>query len=223
MTLRLSAAGAILLWAGTPAAAHRLDEYLQATLISVENDHVQAEIHLTPGVAVFPIVLARIDTDADGAISKHEQQAYAERVLRDLSLTIDGEPLSLRLVSMNFPDIEEMKQGRGDIQVKFVADLPRNAFKRILIFENHHETRIAAYLVNCLVPRDPDIRVTAQTRNYVQSFYQLDYQQTGIRSDVLPQWWSGSPLLGCTAALFLLTRFAVKWRKASKNRTPILQ
>ena len=223
MTLRLSAAGAILLWAGTPAAAHRLDEYLQATLISVEKHRVQAEIHLTPGVAVFPIVLARIDTDADGAISKHEQQAYAERVLHDLSLTIDGERLSLRLVSMNFPDIEEMKQGRGDIQVKFGANLPRNAFKRILIFENRHETRIAAYLVNCLVPRDPDIRVTAQKRNYVQSFYQLDYQQTGVRSDVLPRWWSGSPFLGCTTALFLLTRFAVKWRKASKNRTPILQ
>ena len=57
---------------------------------------------LTPGVAVFPIVLASIDTNADGVISETEQRAYAERVLRDLSLTIDGDRLTPRLVSINF-------------------------------------------------------------------------------------------------------------------------
>ena len=55
MKTRLAAAGAILLLAGTPASAHRLDEYLQATTISVEKDRVQAQIRLTPGVAVFSV------------------------------------------------------------------------------------------------------------------------------------------------------------------------
>jgi len=39
-----------------PAGAHTLDEYLEATIISVENDRVQIQIRVTPGVAVFPIV-----------------------------------------------------------------------------------------------------------------------------------------------------------------------
>jgi len=124
MKMRLAAAGAILLFVGTPAFAHRLDEYLQATTISVEKDRVQAQIRMTPGVAVFPVVLAHIDTDADGVISEAEQRAYAEGVLGDLSLTIDGDRLQLRLVSSKFANIEEMKEGRGEIQLEFDADVP---------------------------------------------------------------------------------------------------
>ena len=96
MKMRLATAGAILLSVGMPLSAHRLDEYLQATTISVEEDRVQGEIRLTPGVAVSPIVLAKIDTNADDVISEAEQRAYAEAVLRDLSLTIDGDRLRLR-------------------------------------------------------------------------------------------------------------------------------
>src|ERR1041384_2448101 len=110
MRLSLAAAGAILLSAGTPGYGHRLDEYLQATMFSVEKDRVGAQVRLTPGVAVFPAVLAVIDADADGIISDAERRAYAERVLRDLSLTIDGERLRLRLVSIKFAQIGEMKE-----------------------------------------------------------------------------------------------------------------
>ena len=180
MKTRLAVAGAILL--STPTLAHRLDEYLQATTLSIERDRVQAQISLTPGVAVFPMVLAKIDTDTDGVISDAERQTYAERILHDLSLTVDGDRLRLRLVSSEFARTEEMKEGRGDIRLKFNADLPRSGPNRRLIFENHHLSPIAAYLVNCLVPRDPGIQVTAQKRNYEQSFYQLDYAQAGVRS-----------------------------------------
>ncbi len=53
MKLTMSAA-AILVLAGTPAFAHRLDEYLQGTIISVEKNRVDFQMTLTPGVAVFP-------------------------------------------------------------------------------------------------------------------------------------------------------------------------
>src|ERR1700730_19028692 len=81
---------AILLSLGAVAFAHRLDEYLQATIISVEKDHIQASMRLIPGVAVSSVVLASIDTNWDGVISEAEQRTYAERVLRALSLTGDG-------------------------------------------------------------------------------------------------------------------------------------
>jgi hypothetical protein len=215
MTTRLAAAGAILLLVGTPASAHRLDEYLQATTISVEKDRVQAQIRLTPGVAVFPIVLANIDTDADGGISEAEQRAYGERVLGDLSLTIDGDRLRLGLVSLKFAKIEEMKEGLGEIQLEFDADVPSGGPDRSLTFENQHQSRIAAYLVNCLVPRDPGIRITGQNRNYQQSFYQLDYMQADVRSD--PQssaWWFSSRGWLGAAALLLLAGFGFVWRRA---------
>lgn len=215
MKLRLAAAGAILLLAGTPASAHRLDEYLQATTISVEKDRVQAQIRLTSGVAVFPTVLESIDTDADGVISEAEQRAYAQRVLGDLSLTIDGDRLQLRLVSMKFATIEEMKEGSGEIQLEFDAEVSSIGLNRRLIFENQHQSGIAAYLVNCLVPRDPDIRITAQNRNYEQSFYQLDYVEAEVRSG--PQssaWWSSSRGWLGAAALLLFAGFSFVWRRA---------
>lgn len=73
-----------------------------------------------------------------------------------------------------------MQGGLGEIQLEFDADLPPGGPNRTLIFENHHQSRIGAYLVNCLVPNDPAIQIRAQHRNYQQSFYQLDYAQAGV-------------------------------------------
>src|SRR5262249_53406279 len=64
--------------------AHRLDEYLQATLVSIEPNAIRLQINLTPGVAVAEPVLARIDLDRDGVISTNEAAAYAEMLKRDL-------------------------------------------------------------------------------------------------------------------------------------------
>jgi hypothetical protein len=169
-----------------PALAHRLDEYLQATTFAIEADHVQVHMRLTPGVQVFDRVLAAIDANGDGVISEAKQQAYAEHVSRDLSLKIDGSTLQIRLVSSIFPKLMEMKEGIGDILLNFEADLPRGGLNRRLTFENHHLKAISVYLVNCLVPSDPNIHVTAQNRNYDQSLYQLDYSQIGDRSPPPP-------------------------------------
>ena len=91
-------AALIFLLTGTPALAHRLDEYLQGAIISVGKDRVDAQLTLTPGVAVFPILLAEIDIDGNGIISETEQHAYSSRLLRDLSLEIDGQFLTPHLV-----------------------------------------------------------------------------------------------------------------------------
>lgn len=200
---------AAVLLASATASAHRLDEYLQATLISVEKDRVQAQIRLVPGVAVLPMVLASIDSNADGVISASEQQAYAQRVLRDLSFTIDGEHLKPQLISVKFPPIEDIKEGLGEIQLEVTADLSPNGHNRKLIFENHHQTRIAAYLVNALVPRDPDIHLLTQNRNYDQSFYRLEYVQAGGHSG---PWWLGA------LALLLFTRLALLQFRLSCDR-----
>ena len=183
MNTRLVAAAAILLSLGAGAFAHRLDEYLQATIISVENDRLQVSMRLVPGVAVSSIVLASIDTNGDGVISEAEQRTYAERVLRDLSILVDGKSASPTLVSQKFPAIEEIKEGLGEVRIEFTVDLAPGGPERRIVFENHHHNEISAYLVNCLVPRDPSIRILTQNRNESQSFYQLDYRQAGGGSD----------------------------------------
>jgi hypothetical protein len=176
MKIKLTTLAGVLLLA-VPIAAHRLDEYLQATTIELEKDHVHAQLRLTPGVHVAREVLAVIDTNRDGAISKPKQEAYAKRVVDDLSLTFDGTRLQLRLISATFPAVDEMKKGVGNLVIDLDAEVPAGGTNHKLIFENKHQSRIASYLVNCLIPRDSDIRITAQQRNYLQSTYQLDYAQ----------------------------------------------
>ncbi len=219
MSTRLVAASAIFLSLVAPASAHRLDEYLQATIISVEKDRVQAFMRLIPGVAVSAVVISSIDTNGDGIISDTERQAYAERVLRDLSFMMDGKSLEPRLISINFPGTEEMKEGLGEIQIEFRADLPHGGADRRLVFENHHQRRISAYLVNCLIPRDREIQIVAQNRNENQSFYQLDYVQAGSRSGPLSiPWWSSlRNSLGATAALLLCAGMILLWRQHNQS------
>jgi hypothetical protein len=193
------------------ASGHRLDEYLQATTISIDEDRLQAEVRLTPGVAVFPAILAGIDSNADGIISEAEQDAYAGHVLGDLSLTLDGRPLKPRLISKTFPAIDEMKEGRGEIRIQFDAALPRAPSNHSLTFENHHRSEIAAYLVNALVPSDPGIRLIAQHRNYSQSCYQLDYARAGADSGPLTasEWsWLAAVAMVWSLRLLLLRRNA---------------
>ena len=168
---------AMLLAIATPAHAHRLDEYLQATLISLGKDRVRVELRLTPGVAVFPRVLAAIDLNRDGVISDVEQRAYVSRVLGDVSLAIDDVRLPLRVTSTSFASIAEMREGLGDIEIDLDAVVPRGSDSRTLSFENHHLSGISVYLANGLVPTDTSIRVARQHRSYDQASFQLDYSQ----------------------------------------------
>jgi hypothetical protein len=184
----LTVAAAILLLLPASAFAHRLDEYLQATILSVDASQVEGSMRLVPGVAVSSAVIAGIDTNGDGNLSADERQAYAQHVLRDLSLSIDGRPLTLHLVSASYPSLDQMRQGVGEIQLEFTAGTPRGGANRRLVFENHHQSKISVYLVNCLVPGDKDIRITAQNRNVNQSVYQLDFEQGagGAQQSQLP-------------------------------------
>ena len=214
MRITLAFASVMVLTLENPSFAHRLDEYMQATMISLEKDRVSAQIRLTPGVAVFPLVMATIDLDHDGVISNAEQRAYAQRVLADLSLSMDGDLLKLQLISTAFPKVEEMREGLGDIQVDFAASVPAYSPQHKLAFDNHHLTPIATYLVNCLKPTTQDFQVIGQSRNYEQSHYELAYLQIGIRPGPLSlAWWSrGLGWLGLVG-LVLLVRLALLWRK----------
>jgi hypothetical protein len=204
----------------TPAAAHRLDEYLQATLVSVEHQRMEFQMRLTPGVAVLQQVLAAIDTNSDGIISPAEQDAYARQVLRDLSLTADGSRVALQIASVKFPEMAEMKEGLGEIQIDFTGELPRGGSERRIRFENRHLSRISVYSVNSLVPRDPAIHIIAQNRNYGQTQYELQYTDAAAGNTSLPL--SPGVWIGA-AALALAARFAVSRRKraASTAAEPI--
>ncbi len=184
-------------WLATPApaGAHRLDEYLQATRLSIDVERVRLEIDLTAGVAVAPEVFASIDANRDGQISDAEGDAYARQMLRSVVLSVDGRPAPVTLIEIRFPQFREMSLGVGTIQVRAAANVSATGAGRHQIsYLNTHRSEGSVYLVNALVPADPRIQIAGQQRDPAQHRLTLDYT---VRADA--SWARTGSLLAALA------------------------
>ena len=150
------------------AAAHRLDEFLQASQINLTSTGVRIELRLTPGVHIADRIFSLVDLDRDGKTSPDEERAYAQRLLHDLSLELDNRPLPLTLTSLAFPSRAELKTGDSAIILAFSADttfIPSTDHQ--LTFRNNHLPTLSVYNANTLIPTDP-IKITTQQRDPLQ-------------------------------------------------------
>ena len=180
--------GCVLLIARS-ASAHRIDEYLQATILSLETDRIHASMRLIPGVVVAPSVIASIDGNGDGLFSDKEEQAYAQRVLSDLSIKFDGKAAQPKLVSWSFPQPAQMREGLGEIHIDYTIEPAPGGADRVLILVNHHLSRTSVYLVNVLVPQSHNMRILTQKRNQEQSLYELRFQKLNTANAGWPARW----------------------------------
>src|SRR5258708_26979143 len=73
---------------------------------------------LTPGVAVASRVFALIDRDGDGRADPEEIDSYARRVLRDVLLSVDGQPVQMTVARAECASWEEMGAGSGTIRLE---------------------------------------------------------------------------------------------------------
>jgi hypothetical protein len=203
--------GLVVLFPAT-AAAHRLDEYLQATRISVEVNRVLVEMNLTPGAAVADSLFSTIDRDGDQHISEAEGAAYAELVVRSLSLDVDGWRHQLTPETYRIPSLADMRLGEGVIRLKATAALPRvSAGPHHLRFTNTHRSDIGVYLVNALVPSDMRIHITGQSRDMLQRDYEMQFTVTrGEDSVALAAVWPPLLALAMAATLWTLVRRSEK-------------
>lgn len=183
-----------------PAGAHRLDEYLQATRLSIDIDRVSLDIDLTPGVSVASQVFGWMDTNGDGAISTAETEAYARQILSAVILAVDGRAVPVTFVDGRFPDVRDMTGGVGTIRLRATSTWqPASSGRHQLAYVNGHRPEMSVYLVNALVPADPRIRIRYQRRDPLQRGLTLDYDVT-TRS----AWTRASWLLAALTAVGLL-------------------
>jgi hypothetical protein len=178
VTARLCRLTLLLALLSLPSAvfAHRDDEYLQATLVVIEPGEVRLQINLTPGIAVAEQVLARIDRDRDGAISKNEAAAYAKLLKRDLTLRVDGRKSELKLAASEFVPPEELRTGSGIIRMEFSASSGRLAAgPHRLTLDNRHLIEMSVYLINAAQPRFATVEITRQKRNDNQSAGEIEF------------------------------------------------
>jgi len=199
---RALATAVALLCAAAAPRAHQVDEYLQAARLSLTHDRVTLELDLTPGVAVASSVVPTLDTDGSGAISPGEARAYAESVLSDVALALDGHPLGVTLERVEVPTSGEMRDGVGTIRLRATAPVAISApGHRRLDFRNNHRPDIGAYLANALKPEDRAIHVERQTRDPRQRVIRIDY-----RMDPGPMHRAAWLLVGLMVLAFLAGR-----------------
>jgi hypothetical protein len=176
-------------------SAHRLDEYLQATRISLEPDRVRVEINLTPGAEVADSIFDMIDLDRNGDVSAAEEAAYAQHFIDGLSLHVDDRAFPLTVGEYRFPSLAEMRRGEGIIRLHAMAATRAESRRHQLRFANSHRPDIGVYLVNALIPTDKRIGITGQSRDMLQREFSLEYtmgepRNTATLATVYP------PLLG---------------------------
>jgi nickel/cobalt transporter (NicO) family protein len=160
------------------AAAHPIDEYVQNTYIDPAPDRTTLELNLTPGVLVAPEMVALIDTDGDGEISETEGEAYANEVLRDISLEVDDDPQPLTLASSQFPTPLDMRAGLGTIRLQVAAEAPEGVpGDHSLSFRNDHQPVNSKYLVNAF-KKSGEVEIAKQDRDELQHGIRVDYTAT---------------------------------------------
>ena len=125
-------------------------------------------------------MLAEIDRDRDGAISKNEAAAYAELLKGDLTLRVDGRKLELKLTASEFVPPAELRTGWGIIQMEFSAiHGPLAAGSHRLTLGNRHLTTMSVYLINAAQPRSATVQITSQKRNANQSASEIEFTLRG--------------------------------------------
>jgi hypothetical protein len=194
-------------------SAHRRDEYLQAARLAIEPTRVRLQLDLTPGIAIADTIVAAIDRDGDGVLSAAEKRAYVDRVLRDVTLSVDDHPLDVQpqLMAATFSTLEAFRTGEGTIRLQFDAAVPRQAEFEAdgthrVEFRNAHFPAIGAYLANALVPDSDRIAIVTQRRDVDQRQLIVEYALRGDMPTSTRVWLLGSFAGAAVLAAFLLRR-----------------
>src|SRR5262245_51790013 len=162
--------------ASTTASAHRLDEYLQAARIDLQADRVTVDLDLTPGASLAESVVAAIDRDQDGVVSRDELNAYVGGIIRQLELSLDGQRLEPQLSSSSFPADEALRLGEWTIRLQIsAAHRPLTFGRHRVFFSNRHLAQQSVYLANALAPASSRLSVDEQRRTVDQRELTIDY------------------------------------------------
>jgi hypothetical protein len=194
----------VVVLTGSTLGAHQIDEYVQATRVSVLRDRIVVSLDLTPGVAIAPALIEQLDRDSDQHVSPLEAEAYGREVLRALTATLDAAPLPLRLTRVEVPPAGELRDGVGTIRLEATGDVLAAAGRHHLMIRNTHRPQDSVYLANALIPAEDDIRIARQDRDARQQLYRLEYDVATPRSSAAAGW-----VLAAAAVLALQAR----WRR----------
>lgn len=192
--------------------AHPLDEFYQATFITIVPNRITMQIELYTGVLVAPQIVPMIDADQDDIISEAESQAYVDLFLKDVVFEIDGTPTPLTAADIEMPSPLDLKAGVGVIRFNLYTDLPPDhRGDHQFFYDNQHRSDLnSIYAVNALRDAANWVEINSQDRDVFQTSLTLDYT---IKPDAPVDYGEGDALTeidvpgGVTEGQKQLTRY----------------
>ena len=160
---------ALLLFAALTgrADAHPVDEVVQGAYLTLALGELRLELDVTPGSEVAGRVLPALDPDGDRAVSEDEAQAFAQDVLDQSTLTLDGVMAEWELVDVTVPPLGELATGNAILKIMATAARPEAPGDRVLAYENRYEPAKSLWIANVFLQPGSDwvYRVTGQERS----------------------------------------------------------
>jgi hypothetical protein len=205
---RLLLVGAAVLMLPAGVQAHRLDEVLQTTRISIGVNQIDLDVAISPGIETAAAVLSAVDVNRNGAIDAIERRSYVDGIARALRLSVDGRVLPLRPARYGFPASDAVRGGVGVIQLALRADFESGSGRHNLSFANGFAPAGSVYQVNALTPVEPGIDLRQPVRDARQRTFVIDYDVT--RSHV---WRSINLAMGAIVALVIARRYSFRSRR----------
>ena len=154
--------------------AHSLDQLVQAAYLDLGLKSLELELVMTPGQEIAPELLLLIDQNQDRQLNPSEMRAYANQILNEVSLRVDGTPQTLDVQNVTTPQTADFLAGTGIFQIVAYASLPERSGRHVLEFANAYQPVPSAYLVNSFVQSE-QLRIASQARSPDQREYRLEY------------------------------------------------
>ena len=164
---------------------------------------------------MLPVLMAVIDRDRDGGISAGEEQAYVDRVAREVELRVDGVPARLSLIESSFPALEAMREGMGTIRIKLHAA----RMGRQLRFENRHLPQVSTHTWWCLAAPADGLVVGRQDRDEAQRSIAFEYSLgRGAVAGQRAAWIAMAPFWPAAIVMLLVVRMVVLLYRAQQQK-----
>ncbi len=184
--MKLIRALVLLGWLLSVAVAHSADMLVQAAYITLSPEQVSIELDLTAGELVAKDFLGKLEVGQDQNISI---QALAKTVLEKMQLTVNNQPVPLRLESEQIPEMTQIKLGGGQIQLVFVGTI-KSSSQNQFVFKNNYAPVKSGYLANVFV-QSSEVKIASQQRDQTQQTFEVNYE---VAESALPRvfpWWLG--------------------------------
>ncbi len=122
-SIRIAKALLILLFLPQVVHAHPADMYFHTHTVNISKDGVQILWELVPGPMITHVVWHDADTNGDDLISDAEATAWVTPLLTNFSAELDGTPLDLSLVGVQWADdLPSLRTGDSPIVIELWGD-----------------------------------------------------------------------------------------------------